>query len=456
MFNANTRVLLAALLASLAAQAVDLPAPDATAGTQKLDPAALARSRLYHPPGVPGATDPNIDNVYSMQIMALPDVGRMQAVGRKIFFDKSLSGSGRMACASCHDPAYAYGPPNALAVQPGGAAMDKLGNRAVPSLRYKERMPSFTEHYFDEEHPTGQDQGPTGGYGWDGHFSTLHIQAGLPLLAPNEMANASQSDVAAKLRKAAYAAEFRDTFGKDALDDDARAFKWLTLALEYFQRDPQEFFPYTSKYDASLRGQVALSEQEQRGLKWFNDKEKGNCASCHTSTPERPGTMPVFTDFGLIALGVPRNASLPTNKQHGFYDMGLCGPYRGDLAAHHEYCGAFRTPSLRNVALRHTFFHNGAFHDLHEVVEFYATRDTDPAHWYPRIHRGPNKGKVDMYDDLPVALRKNVNHDAPFSPYADGRPRLDKQEVDDIVAFLKTLTDGYVVPGKQTASAATH
>jgi cytochrome c peroxidase len=260
-------------------------------------------------------------------------------------------------------------------------------------------------------------------------------------------------DVASKLRKAAYADEFRQTFGKDALDDDVRAFKWLTLALEYFQRDPKEFYPYTSKFDASLRGQVTLSDKEQRGLKWFNDKDKGNCASCHTSRYERAGPLPTFTDFGLIALGVPRNPSLPSNKQASFYDMGLCGPYRADMASHQEYCGAFRTPSLRNVALRKAFFHNGGMHDLHDVVAFYATRDTDPARWYPRVRTGPNKGKVDMYNDLPAAVRKNVNHEAPFSPAEDGSPRLNKEEIDDIVAFLNTLTDGYAAPSKQTASA---
>lgn len=433
-----------AAIASSLLLAIALPACQTQPTPSVQDPAALARSRLYHAPELPTAGDSiTIDNVYSMQILALPSIDRMQALGRRIFFDKSLSASGQLSCASCHDPAFAYGPPNALDVQMGGPALDQMGNRAAPSLRYKERMPAFSEHFFDEDKPTGIDQGPTGGYGWDGHFSTPHIQAGLPVLASNEMANSSAGIVAAKLRQADYAPLFRQTFGQNALDDDVKAFKWMTLALEYFQRDASEFYPYSSKYDAYLRGQVALSDQEQRGLKVFNDPEKGNCAICHVSTRGRAGAMPDFTDFGLVAVGVPRNMHLSINQNPAFYDLGLCGPYRDDLSKHPEYCGAFRTPSLRNVALRKSFFHNGVFHDLRQVLEFYATRDTDPARWYPRIQSGPHQGEVDIYNDLPPAYRKNVNQDAPFSRNSAGQVRLSEADIDDIMAFMNTLTDGY-------------
>ena len=66
----------------------------------------------------------------------------------------------------------------------------------------------------------------------------------------------------------------------------------------------------------------------------------------------------------------------------------LCGPLRTDLAGHSEYCGRFLTPTLRNVALRQRFFHNGAVHTLREAIEFYVERDTDPAKWYPRDATG--------------------------------------------------------------------
>lgn len=404
------------------------------------DIAPLAESHLYQPPALPPASRSlSVDNVYSMQILTLPSAARMQALGRSIFFDKSLSASGRMSCATCHDPAFAYGPANALDVQMGGADLNRMGNRAVPSLRYKERMPAFMEHFIDEDvpAPTGQDQGPTGGYGWDGHFPTLHNQAALPLLAKNEMANASITDIVNKLRRADYEPLFQRTFGEHSLDDDVIAFKWMTLALEYFQRDQSEFYPFSSKYDAYLRGEVSLTEAETRGMNLFNDPEKGNCMSCHTSRRGKTGAMPDFTDFGLVALGVPRNTHLDINKDPGAYDLGLCGPFRQDLTRHAEYCGAFRTPSLRNVALRKSFFHNGVFHSLRQVLEFYATRETDPGRWYPRAEG------AGRYNDLPVQYRKNVNQGVPFKPDAKGHPRLSHENIDDILAFLGTLTDGY-------------
>ncbi len=104
-----------------------------------------------------------------------------------------------------------------------------------------------------------------------------------------------------------------------------------------------------------------------------------------------------------------------------------------------DYCGLFRTPTLRKIALRQTFFHNGIFHDLRQAVEFYATRDTDPGKWYP--HR-PD-GTVDKYDDLPKAYWANINTDPPFGGKPGGKPALDEGEIDAVVAFLKTLTDGY-------------
>src|SRR6185436_15728012 len=94
------------------------------------------------------------------------------------------------------------------------------------------------------------------------------------------------------------------------------------------------------------------------------------------------GAFPAFTDHGHIAVGVPRNRELPANRDAGFHDLGLCGPERRDLVDRPEHCGAFRTPTLRNVALRQAFFHNGVLHTLDEVMLFYVTRDLDPKRWY--------------------------------------------------------------------------
>jgi len=83
--------------------------------------------------------------------------------------------------------------------------------------------------------------------------------------------------------------------------------------------------------------------------------------------------------------------------------------------------------------------HNGYFHSLRKVVEFYATRDTNPEKWYPR----KRDGAIDVYDDLPAAYRANLNMDPPFGGKMGDKPQLNDQEIGDIVAFLGTLTDGY-------------
>jgi cytochrome c peroxidase len=362
----------------------------------------------------------------------------MTAVGRKMFFDPTLSASGKMSCATCHDPGSAFGPASSAPVQLGGADLKQPGLRAVPSVRYTQNIPAFTEHFHDNEGDDSVDQGPVGGRTWDGRAQSAHDQARLPLLSPLEMANAGADDVVAKLRKASYASDLRATFGARVLDDGASAYNAALLALEVFQQDPAEFYPYSSKYDAYLREQTALTEKESHGLALFNDPAKGNCASCHPSAI-KDGAFPQFTDYGFNALAVPRNPVIVANRDPGFFDLGLCGPRRTDFKDRAEYCGMFRTPSLRNVALRHRFFHNGAFHSLKDVLKFYAERDVHPEKWYPR----KANGVVQVYDDLPLQYHANVNKEPPFDRGTSDRPALSDPEISDVIAFLNTLTDGY-------------
>jgi cytochrome c peroxidase len=103
-------------------------------------------------------------------------------------------------------------------------------------------------------------------------------------------------------------------------------------------------------------------------------------------------------------------------------------------------CGKFKVPTLRNVALTAPYFHNGRFGTLREVVDFYATRDTHPERWYPR----DAAGNVVKFDDLPPAYRGNVNtSEAPYNRQPGAAPVLNDDEIDMIVEFLNTLTDGY-------------
>ncbi len=242
-------------------------------------------------------------------------------------------------------------------MQPGGKSLHDFAFRAPPTLTYLNRIPPYTNHFHesDEEGDESVDNGPTGGLTWDGRVDTGASQAEIPLLAEHEMAN-THAAVAMAIRKAPYADTLKRALGADVLDDDDKAFKVVVRALGAFEEDYAEFSPYTSKYDAFLTGRAQLSAQEKRGLKLFNDENKGNCAQCHISKRGLDGSAPALSDYGLIALAVPRNAKIPANHDAAFFDLGACGPERKDKSGQKEFCGLFRTPTLRNVALRSTLF----------------------------------------------------------------------------------------------------
>ncbi len=352
-------------------------------------------------------------------------------LGELIFKDQSLSASGKQSCATCHSPDNAHGPANKLSAQLGGANGDVQGFRAAPSLRYLNQNPAF---FF------AKDGTPTGGIDRDGRAQSLAEQAERPFLAPHEMANASKQEVIDRLKKAPYVEQFRAQFGAAILDNAEQAFGRMTFALQKYQLEDQHFHPFDSKYDQFLAGKVKLSDQELRGLALFNDPAKGNCIGCHTSARGADGAAPLFTDFTFDNLGVPRNKKLAATADPAYFDLGLCGPDRTDLAARGDLCGAFKVPTLRNVATRQTFFHNGAFDNLKDVVGFYVRRDTNPEEWYPT---GAD-GVVQKFNDLPPQYRKNVNTtEVPYNRQPGMAPALSSGEIDDVVKFLGTLTDGY-------------
>jgi len=187
---------------------------------------------------------------YATPFERTPTPGEVAAVGRTLFFDRALSASGRLACATCHDPRYAYGPPNDRAVQLGGVSGRTAGLRSAPSLRYTQAVPPFTEHFHDNEGDDSVDQGPAGGRTWDGRAQSAHEQASLPLLSPREMANGTPAALVERLRRSASADQVRSVFGPRTLEDRELAFKAVVLALEVFQQTPAEFYPYDSKYGA--------------------------------------------------------------------------------------------------------------------------------------------------------------------------------------------------------------
>jgi cytochrome c peroxidase len=349
----------------------------------------------------------------------------------------------------------------------GGPTVSRQGARAVPSLTYLDRQPTFSigpdkgddDHVIDLAQMASLGQQatratktangnaasaanivPQGGLFWDGRVDTLQDQAISPLLDPNEMDGVSIERVADKLRHAPYASRFVELFGQGILGNTGLLVSEAMFAVARYQVEDVSFHPYTSKYDYWLEGKARLSESELRGLQLFNDPDKANCAGCHTSAPTLDGLPPLFTDHQYEALGAPRNAALESNRDSNYFDLGVCGPHRTDIAEQTQYCGMFLTPSLRNTATRRAFFHNGVFTSLEQVLDFYNFRDTNPEKVFPRAA----DGTAQKYDDLPARYQANVDvSDPPFDRHLGDTPAMTTKDEADIIAFLKTLTDGY-------------
>jgi cytochrome c peroxidase len=415
------------------------------------------------------------------------------AAGKAIFFDTSLSASGKQSCGTCHVPSRAYtadpATDHGLPVPLGGPNLDQTGFRNAPSLMYSSFTPPFS-----------LSGGPVGGFFRDGRASSLAAQAEQPFLTPFEMANADAAAVVTRLQNSpATLQAFVAAYGDGALADADTALADMGLALAAYETQDPSFHPFSSKYDYWLLGQAQLTPQEQNGLNLFNNPGKGNCTACHPSQRQSYSTHALFTDFTYDNIGVPRNWSIPANTvgsvspidgapfatvlkpvnvpddaEYAYYDNGLCGPFepatgdvnaRSVLSATTSLCGLFKVPTLRNIAITSPYFHNGVFSDLHQVVEWYVTRDinNNTGNNPNPVPAGPGgnpyeavgtfytaaDGKPDLYEynDLPVEYDANVNiAEVPYTPPTFGggqAPTLNAAEIDDVVAFLCTLTDGY-------------
>jgi cytochrome c peroxidase len=376
-------------------------------------------------------------------------------VGQKLFFDTNLSVSKQMSCATCHDPNNHYAPSNARSVQLGGPNLTTPGFRAVPTLTYKDLIPPYSD---DAVNPDGVSaNAPGGGFTWDGRANTLAEQAAIPLLSSFEMANTSQAAVVQVVQNASYAALFQQAYGADIFNDPATAFTDVGLALQQYQLEDPSFHPYTSKYDYTFlvelsNGQpVTFTAAELRGYNVYLQPDKGNCFACHYNGPVSGGGGALFTDFTFEALGVPRNTSIPADAARPglpptYYDLGLCTAQNPTsphvLPSSAQYCGLFKTPTLRNAVTRQAFFHNGVFHDITDLINWYNTRDTNPSAWYPTTATGV----VQKFNDLPAAYQANLDHvDVPLDGLpVGGTPHMTTQDVADLKCFLETLVDGYV------------
>jgi cytochrome c peroxidase len=300
--------------------------------------------------------------------------------------------------------------------------------RNTPSVLYLRFVRRFHLRWEeDEELPEA-----SGGFFWDGRSDSLITLVREPLLGPNEMGNRDVRQVAEHLASSPYADDLRRQFD-GVFDTPERAVSALGECIEAFLTS-REMSPFSSRYDEFLRGRVELTPLEARGLSVFKDHTKGACSSCHTMNDRSP--MPersLFTDYGYEALAVPRNRKIATGADSRRSDLGLCERHEPKLHTEDEwFCGSFRTPSLRNVAVRTAFMHNGVFSTLREVVTFYATRATDPKRWY----------EGGRFDDLPSKYWQYVNESpAPYHRREGEAPALDGGDIDGLVAFLEALTD---------------
>jgi len=376
---------------------------------------------------------------------ANPESG-LQALGQQIFFDRNLSRPAGTACASCHNAATGFADNHGSAVGvPLGSVPGVQGLRNAMSNAYGAFVPPF--HIV----VTNGNLVAAGGLFRDGRVDTLALQALVPLLSSQEMNNSSEAAVVQKIAAAGYANQFKAQFGPGIFSNPNQAFQDIGVAISAYETT-QLLQQFSSKYDLFIQGKVQLAANETRGMDLFMGPARGNCASCHTMNPNsKIAADNLFADFSYHALGIPRNHAIPANANPSFYDLGLCGPKRQipalpanapATASAQQFCGAFRTVSLRNVALRSAFMHNGFFKDLPSVIDFYSTRNSNPQHWY---------GPAGIPDDLPVAYQPNIIHDRPpFNRPQSAGPLFSAGEASDLLAFLVTLSDGY---GKQNGNS---
>ncbi|HUJ60003.1 MAG TPA: cytochrome c peroxidase [Kofleriaceae bacterium] len=346
-------------------------------------------------------------------------------LGRVLFDDPGLSTPPGQACSDCHAESAKFRDPESDHATSMGVIGGRFGSRNAPSLMYARFVPPL---HFDAERGRW-----IGGLFWDGRANTLEDQPAGPLLNPLEMNNPDKATVVRRVRQGPHAATLRAIYGANALDDTDRGYAAIVDALAAYERSPA-MSPFHSKYDRYLAGQEPLTDQELRGLSIFEDPARGNCASCHPSRPGPDGSPPLFTDFSYANLGEPRYQNNNFYRQArqfnpagaGYIDRGL-----GAIVHDPAYDGAFRVPTLRDVAKTAPYGHAGYFENLPYAVDFIASRDLGSRD-SPTCSRARGVAAICAWP--PPELRATAD------PRIGSHP-LSAQEIDDVVAFLDTLTD---------------
>lgn len=295
-------------------------------------------------------------------------------LGKLLFFDPILSDDNTLSCAHCHHPhlGFSDGLPRSLGRGGKGAGRTRTGGieltRSAPSL--------WNTVYNHRQF-------------WDGRAAHLEEQARMVITTPEEV-NAEPAELVRELKAIPeYRALFNKAFG--GKDGESITFKNITYAIGAFQRTLVSF---NSRFDRYAAGDgSALSPQEKRGLKLFLSP-KTRCNECHG--------IPVFADRNFKVIGVPQPKDGPADVAKPGAEIGRGG----------DPNGAFKIPTLRNIALTAPYMHNGVFETLEEVLDFYSG--------------GGGRG---------------LGLDVPLQDDKIRRFNLTPQEKADLIAFLLALTD---------------
>jgi len=374
-----------------------------------------------------------------------PALTPQEELGKAIFFDEDLSINANQSCATCHGPDAGWtGPESAINAHGSvyeGSIPGAFGDRKPPSSAYATFAPVL---YVDDDGLF------VGGNFWDGRATGWRLgspaaeQAQGPFLNPAEQALAAPGDVVTRVCAASYGDQFRTVCGPEACDPAnlAAAYDCIAYAIAAYEGSP-ESNAFTSKYDAYLAGLVDLTKPEKRGLNLF--KSKGKCAKCHVLSRKKGDPPALFTDFTFDNLGVPKNPENPVYTHNpGFVDPGL-GGFLASLPEYAGYAednmGKHKVPTLRNVGkgpadLVKAYGHNGYFKSLEGIVHFYNTRDLKPA--CPGDYTEAQALAANCWPAPEVA--ENVN------TAELGSLHLTPAQEADLVAFMRTLSDGYLPP----------